>query len=95
MDEDLIPTVRMAMSTVVESSARPPSPPSYELMEEIGRGGMGVVYRARDTALDHDVAVKLLSERYPAVSALARVKLKLPAGHGRKASYTAAGHRIR
>jgi serine/threonine protein kinase len=38
----------------------------YQILREIGHGGMGVVYRACDTALDRDVAVKLLSEGYPA-----------------------------
>src|SRR4029077_14802640 len=48
------------------------SPPGYELLDEIGHGGMGVVYRAREVALDRDVAVKLLSERYPAGSPAAQ-----------------------
>lgn len=33
---------------------------SYELDQEIGRGGMGIVYRARDRRLKRHVAIKLL-----------------------------------
>jgi serine/threonine protein kinase/Tol biopolymer transport system component len=33
----------------------------YEIVAAIGRGGMGEVYRARDTRLHRDVAVKILS----------------------------------
>ena len=47
-------------------------PPCFEYLRTLGRGGMGIVYGARQMALKRDVAIKMILDRGASESQIAR-----------------------
>jgi len=59
---------------------RPHNLPGYEFLDEIGRGGLGVVFKARQLALGRVVAIKMIPPgAFPDAQDLARFRLEAEA----------------
>jgi serine/threonine-protein kinase len=98
---DTLPPTPSSAARVADLSSRgaagqlPRAFGSYELLQEIGRGGMGVVYRARHRSLDATVAVKMIrSSQLASVEEVRRFYQEAKAAAGLNHSHIVKVHDV-